>query len=326
MNALISPFSLLLLGAASLTAQVAVIPTFEVHRYRLLPIWVVALLVVAALLWIGNRLRAVRGWEQVQAVEADGVWYLVVPALLAVVTCALPAPLFSVDLFHYGELTVGPFLLSRGALPWRDVVFIHGLLSDVLIPLAGFHVFGESIWAGLAGLTVFGSPAWWIAYYFLFLYLFRDRPVLLIAALAIPFCWTVNFIHWRFLPYPLILLALAALVRRDTWPRAWVLGALLVGSNVLVPELAYAVPATAVILLGCDFGDRSRGERLARRFGRTLKVATAGAILTVGFGVLLQSLGLLSAFSTTTGPLRRATSSPVDSLSNPGITGTPSSS
>ena len=226
-----------------------------------------------------------------------GFWYLVVPVLLATGTCSLPGPLFSVDLFHYGELTVGPFLLERGGrcrgATWSSST---GCSTTSCFLSGGFRVFGESIWGGYAGLTVFGTPLWWISYYFLFLYLFRDWPLLLIAALPIPLAWTASIVHWRFVLYPLMLLALAALVRKDSWPRAWLLGTLLVVGNFLVPELAYAALATVIVLVGCDLSDCSRGEGMTRRFGRTLKVSIAGVVLTSACCLLLASLGALPAF------------------------------
>jgi hypothetical protein len=292
-NAAIAPFSVLLFEAVAARASVAVANPPALHTYRLLPLLLTLGLAggAVALTWI--RLWRSRGEGDPRRVESDAIWYFVVPSLLVVVTAAVPPPMGGVDLFHAGELTVAPCLFRRGALPWKDLVLIHGVLNDLLLGLWGFSVFGESIWAGLAGFTVFGTPLWWLTNFFLFLYLFRERKSFLFAGLAAAFVATFPFVHWRFLPYPVVLLALASVLRKGTWPRSFLLAVLVVGGNLLVPELAYLVPAVAIVLFVRDLATPAPGQSPWRRFHRTLKVGVAGIAVTLVACALLGRAGLL---------------------------------
>ena len=291
----LAPLSLLLIEAVSRSTWVVVQSPYSLHRYQPIPTSVVIALLGVSIPVIWRCLRRA-GTEEYRGIELDATLFLAVPALLFACTTSIPGPLAGVDLFHGGEQTGAAHLAWRGAFPWRDLVFIHGLFQDVVVSNLGYQVFGHTLWGSMAAFEFFATPAWWIANYFLFVYLFRRHLLLVIAALAVPFTASYGMVHFRFLPYPLILLALAAVIRAATWPRAFLLALCLVGGNILVPELAYAVPACGLVLVAYEWSHRRRGQALLRQFPRTLEVLAAGALLTAFWAAFLFGHGALGAF------------------------------
>src|SRR5262249_37062368 len=143
-----------------------------VERYDPIPPAVVGVLIGAALIWTVIRLRKARDPRSLARLERDSVLLIVVPVLLVVYTAVLTWPLGVVDLFHDGEYVGGANLVSHGAFPWRDVLFIHGLFQDVAVPWFGFHTFGRTVWGAEAGFDFWATPLFWLTYYALFVYLF----------------------------------------------------------------------------------------------------------------------------------------------------------
>ena len=50
------------------------------------------------------------------------------------------------DSFEVGQRIVSAQLIGDGWVPWRDVVFAHGLFEDALEPGVGIAIFEESYW------------------------------------------------------------------------------------------------------------------------------------------------------------------------------------
>lgn len=277
LNALLTPFAIVSLYAASAATQVRVTSNGSVHAYPWLPGWLaIGGATLLATVTLG-RLLGARDLEAARRIETQGLLFVVGPIVLFLYTATLPAPVGGFDAFHAGEFLTGAWLVGQGAFPWRDIICIHGLLQDVLTSLAGFRLFGDTIWGGMTGFAFLATPLWWLTHYLLFVYLFRGRAPLLLAALAVPLLAAFPYVHWRFIPFPLILLALAGLLRRATWLRAIGLALLLVVANVLVPELAYAVPACGAVLLGFELSRYRRGGGLVANLPRCTRVAISGA-------------------------------------------------
>jgi hypothetical protein len=295
-NASIAPFSILLVEAVSRNTWVKVTAPGAVHGYHPVPTGLTLLLlaVVAAVAW--SRLWQARDGAALRQIDRRVALWVTVPSLLFAFTAALEVPLQNIDLFHFGEPTGAANVVLHGAFPWRDVVFIHGLLQDPVAGVLGFKAFGHSLWGAQSAYAFFLAPACWISYYFLFLYLFTGRFSIVLAALAVPVTWSYAHLHVRFVPYPLILLALGGLLRVPSWRRAFLLALALVAGNVLVPELAYAVPACAVVLVIYDWSHRGTRREPTAVFVRTWKVFVWGVALAACWAIYLGGHSALGAF------------------------------
>jgi hypothetical protein len=279
LNALATPFTVASLLAASRATRVIVASDGSVHAYPWLPAWAAAAAIALLLSVTIARSRRAYGLTAVRRIEAQTILLVAVPIVLWLYTAGLPLALGWLDSFHIGEFIAGAWLFHAGAFPWRDLLFIHGLLQDIFTPAAGFKLFGDSVWGGCAGFSMLLIPLWWTTMYFFFVYLFRRNTPLLLAAATVPVLEAFMDGHSRFAPLPLILLALAALLERATWPRAFLLALALLVSNVLVPELAYAVPACGAALVGFELTQRRRGLGFLANLPRTVRVTAAGSAL-----------------------------------------------
>ncbi|HET9155213.1 MAG TPA: hypothetical protein VFN91_01020, partial [Myxococcaceae bacterium] len=292
----IAPFSVLLLEAVSRSTWITVRASGAIHAYHPIPSGLTLLLFagVAVVTWV--RLWQARNLAALKVVERTVVLWVSVPALLFAFSAALAPPIQTIDLFHFGEQAGAGNIVLNGAFPWRDVIFIHGLLNDVLVALLGFKVFGHSLWGIQAGYAFFFAPACWVAYYFLFSYLFPGRFSIILAALAVPVTWSFAHLHVRFIPYPLILLALGGLLRVPSWGRAFLLALALVAGNVLVPELAYAVPACVLVVVMDEWSRRGTRRASTAIFARTWKLFVCGVALSAAWAIYLAGHGALGSF------------------------------
>jgi hypothetical protein len=103
------------------------------------------------------------------------VWLLGLTYLLYLgVVTRESLPLFApIEWLHEGERLGTAQLLLNGGIPFRDIYLTHGLLSNVLRPMAAFWVFGESLAADrLFGLLV--EPLSYVAAAF---YLWKLFPI-----------------------------------------------------------------------------------------------------------------------------------------------------
>ena len=172
--------------------------------------------------WILVSLRRA-GTAAAAAIERRVVLLIAAPVALFVLVAHLPGDLGQINLF---ERAVGhrDDAGGHGWLPWRDVVLTHGLLGDVAPAAAGWHVFGNSYWGAYAGSRSSSIPLAIVATYWLLAYLVgRSWPMLLIAALIFVGTW-LGTADARFLLWPMVLLLLAALLKRSTRVRAVALG------------------------------------------------------------------------------------------------------
>ena len=220
------------------------------HHYPWFPWWLGALVTIGLLATI---VLAIRRSVAARTIERRVLVLVVTPILLFLFVAVLPGAPGAMDTFHEGEQLGAAHLTAAGRFPWRDLLFIHGPLGDVLQPLLNIHVFGDTRWANLAGEAVLSKPAAVVSLFWLCAYLFRDNWLFLVGtqvAILTGWVFALQVQSSRLLFVPIVILLLAALLRRATWPRAIGFTTLLLVQTVLTPEGSYMVPAylAAVVL------------------------------------------------------------------------------
>jgi len=237
--------------------------------------------------WGAARCHGIDRWAVSLVPVPVGVWLL---------TASLQVYDGGFDVYHEGEVLAATRRIAEGAFPWRDVIFIHGLLGDVVPGLLARALFGDSRWAVMAVGGVLLFPLFWLGQWFLCLYLFRHNWLLLAASQALALLGTLPFVHTRMLLLPYLLLALAALLRRATWPRAAAVAALAVTQFVVAPEASYFSLAALLVVVLFDVAHRRPGIGLVRAFDRTLRTAAVAAALVGAFVGYLEANGAVGAF------------------------------
>ncbi len=236
--------------------------------------------------------------------SAVGGWSLVVcavPVVLWMVLAGIQGGIGPGDLFHEGEVLVGGQLLLDGRFPWRDFLSTHGLLLDSIQSFMGFTLIEHSGWGATTAATIWAVPLYWVSSLAFAAYLFRRNRWLLVAWCALvvggPVTGGIPLFseHFRSLLYPLILLAMAWLVRRADPVRAALVALLLVVQVAVTPEMAYLVPALFVTLVAFDWTTHP-GVAVIRRFPATLLTAMWCAIFGLAFAALLWANGALGPF------------------------------
>ena len=142
-NAVLATLTVLGLAWVSSGTKVTVSSDGTVHHYPWFPWWLGALVTAAAPAIV---LRALRGSVSAKRVERRLLLLLVAPVLLFLFVAVLPGGAGDMDSFHEGEQLGAAHLTAAGRFPWRDLLFIHGPLGDVLQPLLSIHVFGDTRW------------------------------------------------------------------------------------------------------------------------------------------------------------------------------------
>ncbi|HET7489594.1 MAG TPA: hypothetical protein VFJ85_16825 [Acidimicrobiales bacterium] len=268
----------------------------SVHHLHWMPLWVAVALCGGALAWA---LRAVAGAESDAAAMAAERWAVLVVAGSAAVyllVAFVPWPIGGLDFFHDGERLVGARLVLQGAFPWRDVLLVHGLVEDVLLSGIGMHVFGGSVWAGSAGLTLILSPLFWVGMYLLDVSLFHRSWLFLVLVTTLLLQRWLTPELTRIVLVPWFLLLLGALLRRATPARA--AGFVVVGlaSAVVTPESALAVLAGGVTVVAFETWYGGPGQALRERYRRTLLCAVSAVSAGALWCGYLAWNGALGAF------------------------------
>ena len=289
-----SAFTVLGLYPVSEATQMQVFATGNIHDYPWFPLWLALLLTACllALAIIGTR----RAAERLPSLERRFVLLVPAPILLFLVLAQLPGELGPLDFFHEGEGLAAAQLTADGAFPWRDLMFIHGLLQDVFVPQVGLGVFGNTRWGGLAGASVLVIPAYWLSQYFLSVYLFGRNVLFLLGTQLAVVLGLIREVHIRFGLLPFALLLLAAVLRKPTWPRMAGFAAVLVVQTVVSPETTIVIPACFVVLGVYEASWFRRGQPLRTNFRRTLGTAAVGLLIFSAFLLMLAAFGALDAF------------------------------
>jgi hypothetical protein len=288
-NAVLATLTVLGLAWVSSGTTVTVSSDGTLHHYPWFPWWLGGLVTAAVLAIV---LRALRGSVSAKRVESRLLLLLVAPVLLFLFVAVLPGGADHMDSFHEGEQLGAAHLTAVGRFPWRDLLFIHGPLGDVLQPLLSIHVFGDTRWGNLAGEAVLSKPAAVVALFLLCAYLFRDNWLFLVGTqVAILTGWVFTFQvqSTRLLFVPVVILLLAALLRRPTWPRGIAFTTVLLAQAVLTPEGSYIIPAYLGAVLLYELVHREG-------FSRTIRCGVTTAALGAGWIVFLTSQHALDDF------------------------------
>ncbi len=283
----------LLLAAVSERTTATLSPGGSVVHYRFFPLWLaIGALVVCTLAVLG----ALRRGRSPERLARGFIAYLATPLLLFLLLAALPGPGGTMGTFSEGEYLGGSYLLLHGALPWRDLYLIHGLLSDGLKPLVGYALFGMSRWGATAGIDFLWAPAYWIATYLFTTLVFGRRWFAAAAAagavgLGILANWDVRYLFW-----PLLLALFAATLRRPSWRFGAALGFAALLQALLIPEMLYAALAVGVTLVAFELCGSPTLRPHWRDLPRTLGAAGAGLVGSVAFAIWLAVTGATSGF------------------------------
>jgi hypothetical protein len=293
-NVYASPLTVLGLYPVSQATKMRVFATGNVHEYPWFPLWLAtaltACLIVVAV--IVTRRAAAR----LRSLERQFLLLVPAPVLLFLVLARLPGELGPIDFFHEGEGLAAAQLTADGAYPWRDLMFIHGLLHDVVSPAVGLEIFGDTRWGALAGASVLVIPAYWLSQYFLFVYLFGRNVLFLLGTQIAVVLGLVRDAHIRFVLMPFALLLLAAALRKPTWPRMTALAGVVVVQTVVSPETTIFVPACLLVIGLYELSSYDRSRPLHVNFRRTLGASAAGALIAGAFALVLAALHTLDDF------------------------------
>jgi hypothetical protein len=289
-----SALTVLGLYAVSEATQMRVLSSGNIYRYPWFPLWL-ALLLTACVLAVAI-IATRRAGTRLPSLERRFVLLVPAPILLLLVLARLPGELGVLDFFHEGEPLAAAELTADGAFPWRDLMFIHGLLHDVLAPSLSLHVFENTRWGGAAGTTVLVFPLYWLGQYFLAVYLFGRNVLFLLGTQLAVVLGLVRDTHIRFALLPFALLLLAAVLRKPTWPRMAGLAAIVAVQTVISPETAIFVPACFVVLSLYELSSYRRGVPLHTNFRRTLGTAAVGSLILTAFFLVLAAFRALDDF------------------------------
>ena len=97
----------------------------------------------------------------------------------------------------------------------------------------------------------------------------------------------------RFLLWPIVLLLLAATLKRPTWTRAVTLGVLVVAQAIVTPEMAPAVLIVTAVVASYEWYWRPSGAPWAQSFQRTIPLAAAVVVCASVFLIYMASRGAL---------------------------------
>jgi hypothetical protein len=299
--AMTAPLALLGLYVLSRVTSVTVVSTQSGTHYPWLPPWlaVLATAVVVAVVVVSLRRAGSHGGARVARAT---ILYLSAPLLLMVLIAQLPDALRGMDMFDDGERLAAATLTLHGALPWRDLLTIHGLLEDVFREMLGMVVFQDSRWGGQAGTLMLFVPVYWYLNYLLFVRLFRRNWFAVAAAMLMTAgggdLWQGLFFqaHYRMLLLPLVLLLFARLLDRGTWPRAASVAGTAVIAFVLTPEMSYLAGALAVTLVAWEWLHRADSVRWWQAMQRVGRCAACSAVAFGIFVIYLLATHSLSQY------------------------------
>lgn len=246
---------------------------------------------IVALLWSAARGRTSRYAEP--PADPRRPWRIVDRVLLP---CLVVTLVFhrttdgNVDFFHEGEYLTPAFEVLRGEVPYVDVYLQHGLGRNVLRTLAAFQWSEVSLAAERLSRNLFVALSH-AGVYLLLLSAFRSRVLALAVALMSS---TPEFaLDWRFL-FPLLALALVARDLHAPRPANHFLAgvACAIAFFVSTDLGVYTFVAISIFSLV----DGARGDGIAGRISRILRLAFGAAAGSAPFLIAIARWGALDAF------------------------------
>ncbi|MBU3703897.1 MAG: acyltransferase, partial [Ilumatobacteraceae bacterium] len=277
----------------------------EYHWIPLLPMLVVAVvLLLVDAVWLRRN-----GIAQAFRRERSRLVFFVVPVLLFTWVSRLRGSTERIDVFHHGESLNGGWLWATGRVPWRDFFFNVGFYPAVFAPRAAFRLFGTSIWGLTAGTYMFLIPILVVTIYVACAVLVTRYWVALAAIvvlLAFPAEAMGGFLRildgdatlfiFRFSFMAPAMVALLFFLRKSTWFRAIVFGALVVLNVIMSSETIVFATAFCVTIFVRDVVGWRRGRPAAAHFAATIKGAV-GMLVGIGLAAaVLWQMGALGAY------------------------------
>jgi hypothetical protein len=272
-------------------------------------VWWLPVLGVTAIGWWAA--RQLRGGRTARDVELTLLTVIVGAIALFLVMSVLPGQITYFQGYDDAQEMAYASLVARGYLPWRDVLFVHGLFPDVLTGSLGRAIFGDSVWGVIAGHTVILIPIFWVSTYLFAVWVSRRNPWFLaltfvgvITGLRPLLEWeqsageVVTLLEWseRFVGLPVILIVLGETLRRHSV--AWAVGLtlLLFVEAILVPETLFVAVPTLACVVAADLVHRRPGHSLWANLRLTRWCIGAGLIATAAWATFLTAFGALRAF------------------------------
>jgi hypothetical protein len=269
--------------------------------------WVPVLGVVAIGWWSARQLRAGR---PARDVELTLLTVVVGAIALFLAMSVLPGQVTQFQGFDDAAEMAGASVVAQGYIPWRDVLFVHGVFPDVLTGSLGRAIFGDSIWGVFAVHTAILVPLFWVSTYLFGVWVSRRNPWFL----ALFFVWATSFVapllaseqftgpRWellwseRFIGLPVALIVLGETLRRRSVAWAAGLTLLLYVEEILVPETVFvAVPVLACVV-AADIVHRRPGQSLWTGLRLTRWCVGTGLAATAVWAAFLAAFRALGAF------------------------------
>jgi hypothetical protein len=286
--------------------------------------WLPVLGVVAIGWWSARQLR---GGRAARDVELTLLAVVVGAIALFLALSVLPAQIPWFQGFDDAHALFGASLVVRGYFPWRDFLFTHGLLPDVLTGSLGRAVFGDSVWGDWAIHSVILFPLFWVSVYLFAVWVSRRNP----RFLALTFLGMVGGLWayverqhvglpagspggicqpavvllvqrfqllWmdRFIGLPVALIVLGETLRRRSV--AWVVGLtlLLFVQEILVPETLFLAAPALVCVVAADIVHRRPGQSLWANLRLSRWCVGTGLAATAVWAAFLAAVGALGGF------------------------------
>lgn len=270
--------------------------------YPWFPLPLLLLIIVSLYSYLFFQIRSKKSENTLGAFETQFVVCLCVSLVLFLSLAKFPETITRRgDYFHYGETVAPAQLMLRGLFPWRDLVFIHGLLEDPFKSLLGMKVFSPTAWGAEAGVELLFVPFFFVcAFLFLQSLFYSDLLWLGIVTLLLPSVFPDYFgerlYFQRFLFVPLIYLSLGALLKRASFPKALIFSVLLLSQAILSPEAAYLVVSCAILMPVFEIYQAKHVKLSFGVFRRSFTCFFIGLVFLLSFFFYLHSHQALFPF------------------------------
>jgi len=254
----------------------------------------VPVLIAAELLVVAFGIKCLRRADGARFFDRHLVRFILVPALIYLFTASLPGVRVLGSDFHGGERLVPLTLGLRGALPWRDFLFVHGVWDDFLQLYLGARLWEPTLRAGAAAVPLLFGPIYWVCFYLLFLMVCDFS--LLAALTAFFLLISLIFDPFRFVLFPVVLLCLYFALR-SKGTLLHVAFVVLCGIQVLLaPEFGLLAFCFGCAIILRDLIERDPADHWARQLRLTWVCGATTTIFTIGAIWLLSLWGLLEGF------------------------------
>jgi hypothetical protein len=269
--------------------------------------WLPVLGMVAIGWWSAGPLR---GGRAARDVELTLLTVVVGAIAVFLVMSILPGQITHFQGFDDALEMAGASVAARGYLPWRDVLFVHGVFPDVLTGSLGRAIFGDSVWGVFAVHTVILVPLFWVSTYLFAVWVSRRNPWFL----ALTFVWAANFVRplteserftgpcwellWseRFIGLPVALIVLGETLRRRSVAWAVALTLLLFVEEILVPETIFVAGPALACVVAADLVHRRPGQSLSSNLRLTRWCIGTGLVAMAAWATFLTAFRALGAF------------------------------